>query len=91
MDSTRASVESTLDANCSFDISKEKKTTFLPVIPTLRAMLSAKLVLPIAGRAPIKIRSERLSPEIISSIFENPVGIPLKSSAFSEVMLVRVG
>ena len=91
LDSTLASVERTRAASCSFDISNEKKITFLPVIETLRAILSAKLVLPIAGRAPIRRRSERLRPDVISSILEKPMGMPLYSSAFSDVIFTRLG
>ena len=71
-----ASLESRRLASCSFDISSEKNATvFLDLHATFRAILSAKLVLPIPGRAARMIRSERLRPVIIRSRSPIPVGI----------------
>ena len=60
------------------NISSEKKHTVLPALTaTLRAMLSAKDVLPIPGRAPSIIRSDLLRPVIIRSSSPIPQGMPM--------------
>ena len=71
--------------SCSFDISSEKNATRLPqVIETCRAMLSAKLVLPMPGRAPTMMRSERFRPVIVLSSSRMPVGMPRYRSLSGE-------
>ena len=75
-------------ANCSLVISSEKnKTFFFALSATLRAMLSAKLVLPIAGRAPTMMRSDLFKPEMTRSRSEKPVVNPIYCSLSGELSL----
>ena len=87
---TRASDERSRLASCSRDISSEKNATvFFDWHATLRAILSAKLVLPIPGRAARMIRSLRLSPVIMRSRSPMPVGIALVLLSRSELRSSR--
>ena len=74
---TRASDESRRLTICSRDISRLKNATGrLLLTATLRAMFSAKLVLPMPGRAPTMIISDRLRPVVSSSRAAMPLGMP---------------
>ena len=85
-----ASIDSNREASCSDDISSEKKATRrLHLTDTCLAIFSAKLVLPIPGRAANKIRSERFRPVITLSNKPIPVGIPRYRSASSELSISR--
>ena len=71
------SMESRRSPSCSRDISSEKMTTrpfFL--IATFWAMLSAKAVFPMDGRAATMIRSDFCSPVVMRSRSEKPVDRP---------------
>ena len=75
--STIASLESTRETSCSADISSENiQTVFFVDIATFVPMLRQKLVLPIPGRAPTRIRSELPIPASRLSSPENPVFVP---------------
>ena len=64
-------------ASCSRDISREKKATvWRYFLATFRAMFRANDVLPIAGRAAIRSRSDRLRPLIFRSRSTRPVERP---------------
>ncbi len=54
---TRASPHSMRRAICSRGISREKMATFFPFSAAWVAMFTAKEVLPMEGRAPIRISS----------------------------------
>ncbi len=55
-------------ASCEADISIENTATpFLDLIAAYSAMFSAKVVLPMAGRAARMIRSVGCKPEVIAS------------------------
>ena len=63
--------------SCSRDISREKKATVLFVfLATLSAMLRAMEVLPIPGRAAMRMRSDLLRPLIFLSRSRRPVDRP---------------
>ena len=82
---TSASVEMIREASCSLLISSEKNATRLPaVMAAWRAMFSAKLVLPMPGRAPMMTRSERFRPVIVLSSSRIPVGMPRYRSLSGE-------
>ena len=77
----RASAVSMRRNSCSLDISRLNTPTVISVfVPTCCAMLSARLVFPIDGRAAMMIRSEGWSPDVISSRSVKPVGTPVISS-----------
>ena len=64
--------------SCSALISREKMATVLPPrIATWAAMLRAKAVLPMAGRAARRIRSDLFRPVRMASRAENPVDRPI--------------
>ena len=85
--STKLSVDKRRMTSCSRDISSEKKATvFSYVFATFRQMLSAIAVLPMPGRAAIRIRSVLLRPLILRSRSCRPVdrpGISLPEAASS--------
>ena len=63
--------------SCSRDISSENTATFLCwVMATFSAMFSAMLVLPMPGRAAIRISSDLLRPRIMLSRSGSPVDSP---------------
>jgi hypothetical protein len=79
--STRASEQSRREKSCWCDISSENT----PIVRPRRsaacaAMLSAKVVFPIEGRAASTTRSEGWSPAVHSSSWTKPVGIPVIGS-----------
>ncbi len=84
--STRDSVESKRETSCSLLISSEKKATRFPAVTAAcRAIFKAKLVLPMPGRAPRRIKSVRFRPVMVSSSSLNPVGTPRYLSASGEL------
>ena len=67
--------------NCTFAISSEKKAIGMFWSTAMFfAMLSAKAVLPIAGRAARITRSEFCQPEVILSNSWKPLAMPLRPS-----------
>ena len=71
------SAESRRVTSCSRLISSENTATVLPlVLPTLRAILSAMLVLPMPGRAATRAKSPPLRPSMVRSRSGRPVEIP---------------
>ena len=74
--STKASQERILEVICSLLISRENIATLRFLRATFTAILRAKLVLPMPGRAAISIRSDLLSPPIFLSTALYPVFIP---------------
>ena len=88
---TLASDDSKRFTISSLDISKLKNATLrFCLSATLRAKLSAKLVLPIPGRAPTTIRFERFRPVVMASKLGNPVGMPMYFSLSGEVSLLSI-
>ena len=80
--STRASIASRRFVSSSVPISIEKKMTGRPVdVATLRAIPSARLVLPIPGRAAMITRFSRWSPWSFASRSVKPVGTPTSSES----------
>ena len=76
-DGISAARESSRETSCSRDISSEKIATVLPRFsPAYRAMFRAMLVLPMPGRAAIRISSDLFSPRIMRSRSERPVEMP---------------
>ncbi len=72
------------NASCEADISIENTATdFLAWIAACSAMLSAKAVLPIDGRAATMIRSDGCRPEVRLSRSTKPVGTPVSWPRFS--------
>ena len=69
--------------NCTEDISNEKSATgSFPETAIFLAIDNTNAVFPIPGRAAIIIKSEGCHPEVKSSNFLNPDGIPDKPSLF---------
>ncbi len=74
---TIAARERSLVASCSRLISSENTATFFfSVMPTWRAIFSAILVLPMPGRAAMRISSDLLRPSVLLSRSGRPVGRP---------------
>ena len=77
-ESMLASAQSIRCTNCSLLISKEKKATdFFSRIAIFCAIFSTNAVLPILGRAAIKIKSEACRPEVRRSKSMKPVAMPV--------------
>ena len=75
--STRPSAESRRVTSCSRLISRENMATVLPeLLPMLRAMFSAMLVLPIPGRAAMSAKSPGFRPSMARSRSGRPVARP---------------
>ena len=71
-------------ASCSLDISREKIATgIFASRAAYCAIFRAKAVFPMLGRPAMIIKSDFCNPEVISSIFSNPVGTPVTSSFLS--------
>ena len=81
--------ENILLISCSFDISKENITILLfSLNATFSAMLSARAVFPIDGRAARSIRSDGWSPAVLVSRSINPVGTPVMGPLFMDAFLI---
>ena len=86
-----ALAESNLSASCSFVISRLKNMHFfLASMVIFVARLRAKEVLPIAGLAPIKMKSDLFKPVMYLSSIPKPDGMALNCSLSSPVSLCNL-
>lgn len=75
-ESTARRAQNMRSTSCSLDISREITPIVLPALATFWAMLRARDVLPIDGRAARTIRSDGWRPESMLSRDLKPVGVP---------------